>query len=123
MNKQLQVRARIIDGKPWFMAKDIADALEYNQTSDALAHCKQSANLPELNKINNLSPATKWIPESDVYRLIMRSNNPEAEAFQDWVVEDVLPTIRKTGLYSHNQKWTVFADTIDITEIMKQAVN
>ena len=40
------------------------------------------------------------IPESDVYRLIMRSNLPNAERFQNWVVEEVLPSIRKTGNYS-----------------------
>lgn len=39
------------------------------------------------------------IPESDVYRLVMRSNLPDAERFQDWVVEEVLPSIRKTGGY------------------------
>ena len=43
------------------------------------------------------------IPESDVYRLIMRSNLPNAEAFQDWVTEEVLPTIRKTGMYAMPQ--------------------
>lgn len=41
----------------------------------------------------------KFIPESDVYRLIMRSKLPEAEQFQDWVCEDILPAIRKTGGY------------------------
>lgn len=40
-----------------------------------------------------------WIPESDVYRLVMRSNKPNAKLFQDWVVETVLPTLRKDGMY------------------------
>ncbi len=40
------------------------------------------------------------IPESDLYRLIMRSNMAEAERFQDWVVEEVLPQIRRTGSYN-----------------------
>jgi len=43
------------------------------------------------------------IPESDLYRLIMRSNLPQAEEFQDWVVEDVLPSIRKKGHYGKPQ--------------------
>lgn len=41
----------------------------------------------------------KIIPESDVYRLVMRSNLPNAERFQDWVVEEVLPSIRRAGGY------------------------
>ena len=40
-----------------------------------------------------------FIPESDVYRLVMRSKLPEAEKFQDWVCEEILPAIRKTGGY------------------------
>ncbi len=87
-------------GDPMFVAKNIADALGYSETAKALAHCKHSTNSGELNKINDLPPATKWIPESDVYRLIMRSNMPNAEPFQDWVTETVIPSIRKTGGYS-----------------------
>ena len=46
----------------------------------------------------------KIIPESDVYRLIMRSKKAEAEAFQDWVTTEVLPSLRKTGEYKIEQK-------------------
>lgn len=87
------------DGKPRFPANDVSSALGYTRTSDGLVHCRKCAVLPHLNKINNLHPATKWIPESDVYRMVMRSNLPAAEAFQDWVVEEVLPTIREKGSY------------------------
>jgi len=85
----------------WFIAKDIADALDYPETKNALRLCKraESARNGDLNKINNLHPATKWIPESDVFRLIMKSTKVEAEQFQDFVCEDVLPTIRRTGKY------------------------
>ena len=100
-NKTTAIRTAVAsDNNVWFVAKDLAEALEYDQTANALKICKQSSSMDELNKINSLSPATKWIPESDVYRLIMRSNKAEAEKFQDWVVEEVLPSIRKTGSYS-----------------------
>jgi prophage antirepressor-like protein len=56
--------------------------------------------LDELNKISGLAPASKWIPESDVYRLIVRSTLPAAEKFQEWLFEEVLPQIRKTGAYN-----------------------
>lgn len=87
-------------GNPMFVAKNISDVLGYSETNNALKLCKHPANLADLNKINGLHPATKWIPESDVYRLIMRSNMPNAERFQDWVTEEVLPSIRKTGAYA-----------------------
>lgn len=89
------------DGNPWFVGKDIANVLGYIDVSDAIRrHCKNA------NKISQQgdSPASPprnilIINEYDVYRLIMRSNLPDAEKFQDWVVEEVLPSIRKTGGY------------------------
>lgn len=90
-------------GDPWFVAKDVSDCLGYSRTSDALEHAKRSGVLPQLNQINGLAPATKWVPEADVYRMVMRSNLPDAIRFQDWVVEEVLPQIRKTGAYQPPQ--------------------
>lgn len=90
---------RVIEqnGEPWFVASDVAKALGYeNPSRDVQRHCK---------KVNKFSPTESVgtpyniIPESDVYRLIMRSNLPNAERFQDWVCEDILPSIRKTGGY------------------------
>jgi prophage antirepressor-like protein len=100
----VQIRTAVDgSGEPWFVAKDVAEALGYNQTSDALAHAKAPANLPELNQISGLAPATKWVKEPDVYRMVMRSNLPDAARFQDWVCEEVLPQIRKTGAYAQPQ--------------------
>lgn len=89
---------RITDnqGTPWFIAIDVAKALGYKDTGDAVRTvCK---------KIEKLRPSGapapyNIIPESDVYRLVMKSTLPSAEKFQDWVVEVVLPSIRKTGKY------------------------
>jgi len=95
----IQIRAVLNEDRPWFVAKDVASALGYSRTSDALEHTKNACVLPQLNQINGLAPATKWVAEADVYRMVMRSHMPDAERFQDWVVEDVLPSIRKTGHY------------------------
>lgn len=76
------LRAAEKDGVIWFVAKDVCVALGYDQTANMLKHCKQSANLDELNKINSLAPATKWIPESDLYRCIeggREADDPPAE--------------------------------------------
>jgi len=112
------LRASEKDGIIWFVAKDVCDALGYGQTANMIKHCKQSSNLDELNKINGLPPATKWIPESDLYRCIMRSNKAEAEPFQDWVTGQVLPSIRKNGVYSVQQSLPSFAEAIAGVEVL-----
>ena len=87
-------------GVPWFVAGEVASALGYSETSKGLLHTRKPAILGDVNKINNLHPSTKWISESDVYRMVMKSHLPSAERFQDWVCEEVLPSIRKTGSYA-----------------------
>lgn len=90
------------DGEPWFVAKDVAGVLGYSDTDDAIRrHCKS----PEILKPGEtpgleLPPrGVTVIPERDIYRLIMRSKLPSAERFEEWVVGEVLPSIRKTGQY------------------------
>lgn len=86
------------DGKILFKAVDVATALGYVNAGKAVRdHCKGGSIL-DLPSARGVQP-TKMIGESDVYRLVMRSKLPEAEKFQDWVVEDILPTIRKHGAY------------------------
>ena len=97
-----------------FVAKDVAEILGYENTRKAISdHCKQAKSLKDLWGGNEslrplpvappLDLQLKVIPESDVYRLIMRSGLDAAERFQDWVTNDVLPTIRKTGRYQTEQ--------------------
>ena len=101
-----KIRVRDADGEPWFVAMDVAKALGYARPADAVSlHCKKSIKTTITAKRSNGKPMPPTniieIPESDVYRLVMRSNRPEAEAFQDWVCDDVLPSIRKHGGYIH----------------------
>ncbi|MCA1971740.1 MAG: Bro-N domain-containing protein [Caenispirillum sp.] len=94
------VRGLSVDGEPWFVAKDIADVLGYANPQKAVRdHCK-GARPVGVNESFTLDPQTTVIPERDLYRLIMRSKLPAAERFEDWVVGEVLPTIRKTGRYA-----------------------
>lgn len=95
------------DGKILFKANSVAKALGYIRPADAVTkHCKGVAVLPTPTENQHgtmvLQP-TKFISEADVYRLVMRSKLPSAEKFQDWVVEEVLPSIRKHGLYATPQ--------------------
>jgi len=94
------IRISDLGGNPWFVAKDVCEALGYLNPRDAIiTHCKGVVKCDTL--VEGGYPQS-IIPESDVYRLVMRSRLPMAEQFQDWVVEEVLPSIRRTGGYSHD---------------------
>jgi prophage antirepressor-like protein len=100
------VRTIEIEGNILFIAKDVATALGYADAAQAIKdHCKKAVNYTNgdktvVNEIKELHRTKALvIPESDVYRLVMRSKLERAEEFQDWVCEEVLPSIRKTGSY------------------------
>lgn len=87
------------NGEPWFVGKDVAEALGYSNPQKAIRdHCKgvNETFIPSARG----SQMTNIIPERDVYRLIMRSKLPSAERFEEWVVGEVLPSIRKHGIYA-----------------------
>ena len=88
------------NGNIWFVAKDVCDVLGLSNSRDAVSA------LPEKTKAavrvadtEGQQRLTTVVSESGLYRLVMKSNKPEAEVFQDWVCEDVLPEIRKKGYY------------------------
>ncbi|MGE8436788.1 MAG: Bro-N domain-containing protein [Pseudomonas palmensis] len=94
------VRVVLIDGEPWFSARDVAEGLGYSNPQKAVRdHCK-SPRPVGMNDSFTLGPSANIIPERDVYRLVMRSKMPQAERFEEWVVSEVLPSIRKTGGYT-----------------------
>lgn len=92
------IRTIEIDGKPYFVGTDVAKALGYSNPRKAiLDHCKgvTKRDTPTSSGIQSMS----YINEGDLYRLIMKSKLPSAEKFEAWVMDEVLPTIRKTGSY------------------------
>ena len=93
-----EIRMTEIDGKPYFVATDVAAALGYVTPRDAvLRHCKGvvKRDTPTSSGVQSMS----YINEGDLYRLIMKSKLPSAEKFESWVMDEVLPQIRKTGSY------------------------
>ena len=137
MNQQLQVfnheqfgDVRIIeeDGRVLFCGKDVAAALGYDNPRKAVRdHCphgtKRSIGVMTGKKADG-TPAMQnvemtFIPEGDLYRLIVRSKLPAAERFEKWVFDEVLPTIRKTGGYGQPVDMElltqVIAQTVRIT--------
>lgn len=88
------------DGDVWFVARDVAEILGYANPQKAVRdHCKTASSVG-VNDSFSLDPQTTIIPERDIYRLVMRSKLPSAEKFENWVVSEVLPSIRKTGAYT-----------------------
>lgn len=95
------IRTIEIDGKPYFVGTDVAKSLGYVETAKAIrTHCKgvSEMDIPSRGGIQRM----KIIPEGDLYRLIMKSKLPSAEKFESWVMDEVLPSIRKTGAYTWN---------------------
>lgn len=96
-----EVRFVEVDSKTYAVANDIAKSLGYSSPKDAIArHCKGAIKHRYLT--NGGQQEIKVIPEGDIYRLIVKSKLPEAEKFEQWVFEEVLPTIRKTGGFISN---------------------
>lgn len=94
------IRVLEIDGEPWFVGRDVAEALGYANPADAITkHCKGVAKRYPLQTAGG-TQEVRFLSEPDVLRLIVSSSLPAAERFERWVFEDVLPTIRKTGSYT-----------------------
>ncbi len=96
------VRTLDNNGKVMFCGSDVAKALGYRVPKDAIsAHCKGAVKHRLLT--NGGYQEVKFIPEGDVYRLIAHSRLPAAERFEEWIFDEVLPTIRRTGGYVGNE--------------------
>ena len=92
------------DGTPMFCGKDVATALGYTNTNDALSkHCKGVAKRYPLQTAGG-TQQVRFIAEGDLYRLIANSKLPDAEKFERWVFDEVLPSIRKHGGYLTPEK-------------------
>ena len=87
-------------GQSWFRANEICEILGYANPRQAVKkNCKpKGVSTRDTLTEGGLQSAT-YISEGNLYRLIIKSKKPDAEAFEDWVMEEVLPSIRKTGGY------------------------
>lgn len=96
-----KLRTVEIDGEPWFVGKDVAAALGYKDTINAL---KSHVDIDDKTGWQITTPSrgaqtATIINESGFYSLVLSSKLPEAKSFKRWVTSEVLPTIRKTGGY------------------------
>lgn len=95
------IRTILIDGEPWLVGKDVAEALGYSNTRKALLdHVdEEDKNTVTIRDGNKGNPNQTIINESGVYCLIIKSKLETARQFKRWVTSEVLPSIRKTGSY------------------------
>ena len=109
------LRTVIINDQPWFCAADICKALGYVNSRETLSqHCRQAGVMKRDIRSGGQSRSLTFINEGNLYRLIIKSRKPEAQKFEEWVCDEVLPAIRKHGRYedSNNQMRTLIGETI-----------
>lgn len=91
-------------GEPWFLANDVCAVLGYaNPRQTVERHCRKGGVSKRDTPTESGAQEMTYINEGNLYRLIIKSRKPEAEPFETWVCDDVLPTIRKTGKYEQSQ--------------------
>lgn len=92
-----ELRSTLIDGQPYFAAKDVCDVLELTNPTVSI----QRLDADEVTKLNlgGLYGETNFVNEPGLYSLILGSRKPEAKQFKRWITHDVIPSIRKSGGY------------------------
>ena len=102
-NKSVRVIANEPDDAPWFVAKDVCKILELTDVNKSVANLDNDEKLIRKIFASGQNRDVITINESGLYALIFRSNKPEAKKFRKWVTSEVLPEIRRTGLYVANK--------------------
>jgi len=120
------VRTVVINGEPWFVAKDVCDVIGIAKHRDAVAQVEEDERASTV--VDTLGGAQQMtcVNESGLYALMLISRSPKAKAFRRWVTRDVLPQIRQTGTYGVQHALpATFADALrqlaDETEAREQA--
>ncbi|MFI6302121.1 phage antirepressor [Amycolatopsis thailandensis] len=108
------VRVVVIDGEPWFAAGDVCFVLGYSNPRDAVAkHVREHQKRASRIATPSGEQSATVISEGGLYRLLMRARTVLADQFQDWVTDEVLPAIRKTGKFDLSVP-TTFADALEL---------
>ncbi|WP_434779085.1 BRO-N domain-containing protein [Neisseria sp. Ec49-e6-T10] len=103
------VRTTLIDSEPWFVAVDVCKALNIKNARMAVSRLDEDEKMTVSNidghseQKRGGAQSFNLISEAGLYRLIRRSNKPEAKRFDRWICHEVLPSIRKTGEFSNNE--------------------
>ena len=94
-----EIRNAMVNGEPWFVAKDICDALGISKYRDAIARLDEDERMSIFVDTPGGGQSMTSVNESGLYLLIFQSRKSESKAFRKWVTKEVLPNIRKHGFY------------------------
>lgn len=93
------IRTVMVDGEPWFVAKDVCEALDITNSRDAVARLDDDEKGVVLTDTLGGAQELSAVNEPGLYTLILGSRKPEAKAFRRWITHEVLPALRRTGRY------------------------
>ena len=123
------IRTVTIDGEPWFVGKDIAEALGYGKGKSLNNAVATHVDDEDKGVTEMMTPGGKQnliiINESGLYSLILSSKLPNAKKFKRWVTSEVLPAIRKTGHYEapgYAPKATSIGEVVNLIKITRQTM-
>lgn len=98
MFKGNQLRIVQKDNEPWFVAKDVADILDFSETNAMTRHLDDDESMSV--KLTGMNMNSTIINEPGLYSAVLRSRKPEAKEFKRWITHEVIPSIRKHGAYA-----------------------
>ncbi|GKX54124.1 hypothetical protein SOASR030_02360 [Leminorella grimontii] len=113
------VRIQVIDGEPWFCLKDVCGILSVTIASPSRFQMDMEGVTKNVIPTDGGQQQLTFVNEPNLYRVIFRSNKPEAKQFQDWVFNEVLPSIRKTGKYEQPQDAPEPLSSAEMNEISR----
>lgn len=96
------VRIILQDNEPWFVAKDVCECLEINNSRQALSRLDADEKADVILNDGSQNRNMNTVNEYGLYSLVLSSRKPEAKEFKRWITHDVLPALRRTGNYSMN---------------------
>ena len=117
-----KIRTLTIDGAPWFVAVDVCRALEIGNPTDAMRRLDaDERTLVSIEGASNGLPVNA-VNEPGLYTLILGSRKPEAKAFKRWITHEVIPAIRKHGVYITDEKLKLFAEHPELLDALMKSL-
>lgn len=99
-NSNVCIRAQVINGEPWFVAKDVCQALLIKNSREAVSDLDDDEKGVVISDTPGGKQKMNAVCESGLYGLIVRARKPETKPFKRWIRKEVIPALRKTGIYA-----------------------
>ena len=99
-----KVRVQVINNEPWFVAKDVCDALDIKNSRQALTRLEEDEKADVILNDGSQNRNMSIVNEYGLYNLVLASRKREAKQFKRWITHEVIPTIRKHGAYLTEDK-------------------